>query len=89
MNPALNGSSVQQRFERSNAIEIRNGIMFDFYPGLPHIIFALDTQVLIKISNVYINLKGHMKLDLCIGEALSYMHVTIETAFVGVAINYH
>ena len=30
-----------------------------------------------------------MKLDLCIGEALSYMHVTIETAFVGVAINYH
>ena len=25
-----------ERFERSNAIEIRNGIMFDFYPGLPH-----------------------------------------------------
>ena len=50
-----------------------------------HVIFALDTQVFIKISNVYRNLK----LDLCIGEALSYMHVTIETAFVGVAINYH
>ena len=30
-----------------------------------------------------------MKLDLCIGEALSYKYVTIETAFVGVAINYH
>ena len=26
-----------QRFERSNASEIRNGIMFDFYPGLPHV----------------------------------------------------
>ena len=53
------------------------------------VIFALDTQVFIKISNVHRNLKGQMKLDLCIGEALSYMHVTIETAFVGVAINYH
>ena len=24
-------------FEHSNAIKIRNGIMFNFYPGLPHI----------------------------------------------------
>jgi len=54
-----------------------------------HVIFALDTQVLIKISNVNKNLKGRMKLDLCIGKALSQTHVTIETAFVGVAINYH
>ena len=37
MRPALNGSSALQRFERSNASEIRNGIMFDFYPGLPQI----------------------------------------------------
>ena len=36
MSPALNGSSALQRFERSNVIEIHNGIMFDFYPGLPH-----------------------------------------------------
>ena len=36
MSPALNGSSTLERFERSNASEIRNGIMFDFYPGLPH-----------------------------------------------------
>ena len=55
-----------------------------------HVIFALDTQVFIKISNVCRNLKGQMKLDLCIGEeALRYTHVTIETTFVGVAINYH
>ena len=54
-----------------------------------HVIFALDTQVFIKISNVYRNLNDQMKLDLCICEALSYMHVTIETTFVGVAINYH
>ena len=36
MSPALNGSSTLERFEQSNASEIRNGIMFDFYPGLPH-----------------------------------------------------
>ena len=37
MSPALNESSTLECFERSNASEIRNGIMFDFYPGLPHI----------------------------------------------------
>ena len=46
MSPPLNGSSALQRFERSNAIEIRNGIMFDFYPGLPHMsIREIDSQV--------------------------------------------
>ena len=54
-----------------------------------HVIFALDTQVFIQISNVYRNLKDQTKLDLCICEALSYSHITIETTFVGVAINYH
>ena len=37
MSPALNGSSVLRRFERSNAIEICDGITFDFYMGLPHL----------------------------------------------------
>ena len=32
MSPALNGSSTLERFERSTVIEIRNGIMFDYYP---------------------------------------------------------
>ena len=36
MSPALNRSSALWRFERSNAIEICNEIMFSFYPGLPH-----------------------------------------------------
>ena len=34
---ALNISTTLQCFEHSNTVEIRNGIMFDFYPGLPHI----------------------------------------------------
>ena len=37
MSPVLNGSSALERFECSNAIEICNGIMFGFHPGLPHI----------------------------------------------------
>ena len=49
-----------------------------------HVIFALDTQVFIKISIVYRNLKDQMKRDLCICEAPSYIHVTMET----VAFNY-
>ena len=36
MSPALNGSSAIQRFEVSDAIEIRDGITLDFYTGLPH-----------------------------------------------------
>ena len=38
MSPTLNGSTALQCFERGNAVEIRNGIMFDFYPGLPHML---------------------------------------------------
>ena len=38
MSPALNGSSALERFERGNEIEILNGIMFDFYPRLPHLL---------------------------------------------------
>ena len=38
MSPALNGSSAIRRFEGSDAIEIRDGITFDFYTGLPHIL---------------------------------------------------
>ena len=38
MSPALNGSS----FECSDAIEIRDGIIFDFYTGLPHVFFFLQ-----------------------------------------------
>ena len=38
MNPALNKSSALQRFEGSNAIEVCNGIMFDFY-RTTHVLF--------------------------------------------------
>ena len=54
MSPALNECSVLQRFERSNAIEIRNWMMFNFYSGLPHVhvlswvIWLVPIQFIIK-----------------------------------------
>ena len=36
MSPALTESSAIRRFERSDVIEIRNRIIFNFYTGLPH-----------------------------------------------------
>jgi len=42
VSPTRNGSTALQRFERGNAIAIRNGIMFDFYLGLLHI--SLNVQ---------------------------------------------
>ena len=38
ISPTFNGSSVLERFEHSNAIEIHNRIMFDFYTGLPYVV---------------------------------------------------
>ena len=48
MSPALNGSSALQHFKCSNVSEIRNGIMFDFYPGWPHLSFNVINPALIK-----------------------------------------
>ena len=36
MSPALNGSSAIRLSKHSNALEIHDGITFDFYTGLPH-----------------------------------------------------
>ena len=36
MSPALSGSLMVLCLEHDNAIEIHNGIIFDFYTGLPH-----------------------------------------------------
>ena len=36
MSPALNESTAIRSFQRCNAFKIHNGIMFNFYPRLPH-----------------------------------------------------
>ena len=43
MSPALNESSAIQHFKHSNAIEIRDGITFDFNTGPPHTLNAIYT----------------------------------------------
>ena len=59
MSPALNGSSAIQRFEGSDAIEIRDGITFDSYTGLPHTYFYHIEQ---QIRMMYVRTKiAHTK----------------------------
>ena len=54
MSPALKRSSVLQHFECGNVIEIRNEIMFDFYPGLPHCVYiVLDYMCMFTWFLVY------------------------------------
>ena len=52
MSPALNGSSVIRRFERSDAIEICDGIIFDFYTGLSH-------NAMYILSNKHLSVTAH------------------------------
>jgi len=47
--PHPNGNTVLQRFECGNTIEIFNGIMFDFNPGLPHIRLLILTVRLLAM----------------------------------------
>ena len=45
MSHALNGSSAIRRLKHSKAIEIRDGITFDYYTGLPHMCSVLFLPV--------------------------------------------
>ena len=47
LSPALNGSSEISRFKRKDAIAIRNGIKFVFYPGLPHTLTTVDREIFV------------------------------------------
>ena len=40
MSSSLDGSSALQLFKCSYVVELCNGIMFDFYQGLPHLIWT-------------------------------------------------
>ena len=51
-------SSAIWYFEGSDAIEIRNGITFDFYAGLPHMSPVLNQY---SASNLVMQLKYLMK----------------------------
>ena len=60
MSLALNGSSALERFECGNAIDICNGIMIDFYLGLPYTIVISGWSALmssILMNTLFINFK--------------------------------
>ena len=46
MSPTLNGSAALQHFEHDKTVEICNGMMFDFYPGLPQMLCTFTLLVL-------------------------------------------
>ena len=57
MSPTLNRSSAIRHFKRSNANEIRYGITFDFYTGLPHIHAEAYLRDLSDAQNVTLKAK--------------------------------
>ena len=60
VSPTLNGSSAIRRFERSNAVEIRDGITFDFYTGLPHMyVGIMEEEQLLSDDWYYLILNVH------------------------------
>ena len=54
MSPTLNGSSMIRHFEHSDAIEIHDGIIFDFYPGLSHIHAYLFEDFLLALCKSHV-----------------------------------
>ena len=57
--PTFNRSFALQRFECSIEVELRNRIMFDFYPGLPHNCTNLPIMLSLYLG-VYFRLSYHI-----------------------------
>ena len=62
MSPALNGSSEIRHFKHSNALEICNGITFDFYTGLPHMVFFAAEDVCVTMTSSMPHTYCHCKV---------------------------
>ena len=60
MSPALKRITALQHFECGNAVEIHNGIIFNFYPGLPHVLFLMCRLLCIVLS-----ILGNVTKELC------------------------
>ena len=54
MSLALAGSSAIWRFKHSNAIEICDGITFNFYTGLPHICNMEEKVQMLHLNCVWV-----------------------------------
>ena len=56
MSSALKGSSAIRHFECGNTIEIRDGIIFDLYTGLPHRQFGCQRSKNVQHFQHYIRI---------------------------------
>ena len=70
MSPAFNSSPVLQHLERGNAVEIRNGITFDFYLGLPHLLSTVTlwsycTLEIFQYTNKVVRLADGFIEEMC------------------------
>ena len=68
MSPALNGSSAIQHFEGNDAIEIRDGITFDFYTRLPHL---QNSSTLGRLGTATLGICPRMSNPICLTECRS------------------
>ena len=71
MSPTLNRSSAIWHFKHSGAIEIRDGITFDFYAGLPHVLGQTVPVVSISMTEkVNYKPEGENRDTECTSESL-------------------
>ena len=67
MSPALNERSVIRCFERGDRVEIHDGIIFDFYTGLPHVHLKVSRRLIHTHLNFSEDLDMHEKhINVCI-----------------------
>ena len=73
MTSALNGSSAMRRSEGSDVIEIRDGITFNFYMGLPHMYIYIETE---KSTSVGLTQTCPIKIYYLLNETESDINIT-------------
>ena len=62
MSPTPSGSLALQHFKLGDVLEIRDGIIFEFYPGLPHTLLAGLLDVVWCTASTYICKKKKQQL---------------------------
>ena len=58
MSPAPSGSLALQRIKLGDALEIRDAIIVDFYPGLPHTLYMQQLHGFLGL--IVCDLQGHL-----------------------------
>ena len=74
MSPTLSRSSALQRVKLGDALEIRDGIIFNFYPGLPHVLCVCFYVGVCECVHVLVGECVHVCVSecvhVCVGECV-------------------